>query len=88
MKPAEVIKLGNTAPISVTKTDKAEDPKIIKMAKIAIILADKEVDDMTKYLCVKAGLRMGYYTEEEAAQLYAFRDELIDYAESTDSNEQ
>ena len=52
-----------------------EDPKIIKIAKLVLILADKDTDISEKLLCVRAAERFGYITEE-AAQLLLYRTEL------------
>lgn len=53
-----------------------EDPVIVKVAKLALILADKNTDDETKRLCVKAVERFEYISKEEAAQLLFYRTEL------------
>jgi hypothetical protein len=52
------------------------DPKIVKIAKLALILADKETDPETKRLCVAAAMRMEYITEEEGRQLIMYRTKL------------
>ena len=53
-----------------------EDPAIVKVAKLALILADKDTDVETKRLCVKALERFEYITSEEATQLLFYRTEL------------
>jgi len=53
-----------------------EDPAIVKVAKLALILADKDTDIETKRLCVKALERFEYITPEEATQLLFYRSEL------------
>ena len=53
-----------------------EDPQIVKVAKLALILADKDTDIDEKLLCVKAAERYGYITSEEATQLLLYRAEL------------
>ena len=53
-----------------------EDPVIVKVAKLALILADKDIEDETKRLCVKAAERFEYINKEEAAQLIFYRSEL------------
>ena len=58
-----------------------KDPKIIKIAKLAIIISDKDTDIDTKVGCIKAALRMGYITEEEATQLMMYRTTLENYFE-------
>ena len=56
-----------------------KDPAIVKVAKLALILADKETDVETKRLCVMAAMRMEYITEEEARQLLLYRKMLEDF---------
>ena len=56
--------------------DYIEDPVIVKVAKLALIPTDRDTDNETKLLCVKAAERMGYITGEEAAQLLLYRTEL------------
>ena len=58
-----------------------EDPKIVKVAKLALILADKDTDIETKRLCVMAAARMEYITKEEATQLLLYRVELERFGE-------
>ena len=53
-----------------------EDPVVIKIARLALILADKDSDVQTKQLCIKAAERMGYITAEEAALFNLLRMEL------------
>ena len=53
-----------------------EDPVIVKVAKLALILADKDTDEETKRLCIKAAERFEYITKEEATQLLLYRTEL------------
>ena len=53
-----------------------DDPVIVKVAKLALILADKDIDDETKRLCLKAAERFEYITKEEATQLLFYRTEL------------
>lgn len=53
-----------------------EDPIIVKVAKLALILADKNIAIDERMLCVKAAERFCYITEEEAKQLLLYRKEL------------
>lgn len=72
-------------PIAKAPTDTSvNEPKIVKIAKLAIILSDKDTDMDTKIGCTKAALRMGYITEEEARQLLMFRSTLENYFEVDD----
>ncbi|MBR5678830.1 MAG: hypothetical protein IKX20_11995 [Paludibacteraceae bacterium] len=63
-----------------------EDPVIVKIAKLALILADKDTDLETKRLCVMAALRMEYITKEEANQLLLYRAELEKFGDSEDED--
>ncbi len=63
-----------------------EDPKIVKIAMLSLILTDKNTDLETKRLCVMAALRMKYITEEEANQLLLYRVELEEYRKHEDED--
>ena len=53
-----------------------DDPKVVKIAKLALILTDNNVDEDEKRLCVKAAERFGFITEEEGRQLLFYRGRL------------
>lgn len=55
------------------------DPTIVKVAKLILILTDKDTDPETKQLCAAAAMRMNYLSEEEARQLLLYRTALEDY---------
>lgn len=59
---------------TANKPDKnyIEDPNIVKVAKLALILAYKDTNISEKLLCVKAAERFGIITEEEATQLLLY----------------
>lgn len=63
------------------------DPKIVKIAKLALILADKDTDIETKYLCVKALERFEYITKEEATQLLLYRTDLERFFDDDDEDD-
>ena len=63
-----------------------EDPVIVKIAKLALILADKDTDLETKRLCVMAAMRMNYITREEADQLLVYRTQLEVYRKNEDED--
>ena len=63
-----------------------DDPKIVKIAMLSLILTDKNTDFEIKRLSVMAALRMNYITEEEANQLLLYRVELEDYRKHEDEN--
>ena len=62
----------------------ANEPKIVKIAMLSLILTDKNTDYEIKRLSVYAALRMGYITEEEANQLLLYRVELEEYRKNED----
>ena len=64
-----------------------EDPAIVKIAKLALILADKDTDIETKCLCVKALERFEYITKKEATQLLMYRTELERFFDDKDDSE-
>jgi len=75
----------NKMPVTKTPVNGGvKEPKIVKIAKLAIILSDRGTDIDTKVGCIKAALRMGYITEEEATQLTMFRTTLENYFEVDD----
>ena len=78
MENAEVTRISATK-----KPDEnyVKDPTIVKVAKLALFLADKETDVETKRLCVMAAMRMKYITEEEARQLLLYRKMLEDFGD-------
>ena len=61
-----------------------DDPKIVKIAMLSLILTDKNTDYEIKRLSVMAALRMKYITEEEANQLLLYRTQLEDYRKNED----
>ena len=60
------------------------EPKIVKIAILSLILTDKNTDFEIKRLSVMAALRMNYITEEEANQLLLYRVELEEYRKQED----
>ena len=65
--------------VKITHTanpDAVEDPKIIKVAKLALIFADTSIDADTRLCCVRLAIRNGYITEEEGKQFLLYRAEL------------
>ena len=63
-----------------------DDPKIVKIAMLSLILTDKNTDYEIKRLSVMAALRMGYITAEEANQLLLYRAELEEYRKNEDED--
>ena len=60
------------------------EPKIVKIAMLSLILTDKNTDFEIKRLSVMAALRMNYISEEEANQLLLYRVELEEYRKNED----
>lgn len=61
-----------------------DDPKIVKIAMLSLILTDKNTDYEIKRHSVMAALRMKYITEEEANQLLLYRTQLEEYRKNED----
>ena len=74
MEPAKITLMHHTA----NKPDGSyiEDPRIVKVAKLVMILASDNVDIEEKRLCLKAAERFNIVTEEEARQLMLYRTAL------------
>ena len=53
-----------------------DEPRIVKVAMLALILTDDNVDEEEKQLCVMAARRLGFITEEEGRQLLFYRGKL------------
>ena len=62
--------------VSIRTQPKLDEPKVIKVAKLALILADSDIELKDKLCSVQVAIRMGYITKAEGAQLLAYRPEL------------
>ena len=64
-----------------SNSDKAtnEDPQIIKLAKLILILADKETPVEDKFGCLRLALLHETVTQEDAVYLWANLSELMDF---------
>jgi len=78
---ADVTRL--TANNSVT-TPKGEDPKIIRVAKLALMVSSKDLTADDKLCCIQAGIRAGIITKEEAAQFRLYMSELENFLDGED----
>ena len=56
--------------------DAIEDPKIVKVAKLALILADTSIEPGVKNACLRLAVKQGFITEAESKQLALYRSEL------------
>lgn len=57
----------------------SEDPQIIKLAKLVLILADTETPLEDKFGCLKLALIQETITQEDAVYLWANLKELEDF---------
>ena len=62
--------------VSIRTQPEFDEPKIIKVAKLALILADNDIDLKDKLCSIQVAIRMDFITKEEGAQLLAYRPEL------------
>ncbi|MBO4541578.1 MAG: hypothetical protein J5725_00200 [Bacteroidales bacterium] len=62
--------------IHTANPDSVEDPKIIKIARLSVILADKSMDQVTKSSCLRLAVKTGIITKEEADQLALYQADL------------
>lgn len=62
--------------VSIRTQPEFDEPKIVKVAKLALILADNNIEPKDKLCSIQVAIRMGYITKEEGAQLLAYRSEL------------
>jgi len=56
-----------------------DDPKIVKIAKLVLLLTDKNTDNDTKIGCIKLDIKNGIITNEEAIQLLTWLPDLQDF---------
>ena len=82
MEPAKITPMHH----SVTKPDGSyvDEPKVVKIAMLGLILTDDTVDEDEKQLCAMAAQRLGFITEEERIQLLLFRDRLNEIRSHSD----
>lgn len=70
----------NVTPISgITGNDTPEDPKVIKLAKLILILADKETPIEDKFGCLRLAILHETVSQEDAVYLWANLAELEDF---------
>lgn len=72
---ADVIKL-SSAKVPTHHESEVVDPAIVRIAKLALILADKNIEPVDKLGCIQVGIRMGFLTKEEAMYLQMYTPEL------------
>ena len=53
-----------------------DEPKVVKIAMLGLILTDENVDEREKLACVRIAERLGFITEEEGRQLLFYRGRL------------
>lgn len=59
--------------------DETADPKIVKLARLILILMDKNVDKATKVGCTKLAILNKTITQNEAVDLLMYMPELRDF---------
>jgi len=74
MEPAKITPMYHT--VKEPNGSYVDEPKIVKVAMLALILTDDNVDEDEKQLCVMAARRRGFITEEESRQLLFYRGRL------------
>lgn len=72
---ADIIKLSPSA-IPTGHSCEVVEPKIVRVAKLALILADSNTEPADKLACIQVGIRMGFLTKEEAVYLQMYTPEL------------
>ncbi len=74
MESAKITLMPHTA--KVPDGSYVDEPKVVKIAMLGLILTDDNVDEYEKQLCVKAAERLCFITEEEGRQLLFYRGRL------------
>ena len=74
MEPAKITPMYHTA--KEPDGSYVDEPRIVKVAMLALILTDDNIDEEEKQLCVMAARRLGFITEEEGRQLLFYRGKL------------
>lgn len=84
MEPAKITPMYHTA--KEPDGSYIDEPRIVKVAMLALILTDDNVDEYEKQLCVKAAERRGFITEDEGKQLLFYRGRLNEIRTRGDEN--
>lgn len=84
MESAKITLMHHTA--KVPDGSYVDEPKVVKIAMLALYLTDDTVDEDEKQLCVKAAERRGFITEEEGRQLLFYRGRLNEIRARGDEN--
>ena len=82
MESAKITLMHHTA--KVPDGSYIDEPKVVKIAMLALYLTDDTVDEDEKQLCAMACQRLGFITEEERIQLLLFRDRLNEIRSQSD----
>lgn len=59
--------------------DDADEPKIVKIAKLVLLLTDNSVEYDTKVGCILIDIQNGLITQKEAMELVIYLPELQDF---------
>jgi hypothetical protein len=65
-----------------------DDPKVVKIAKLGIILGDKNTDPEIRRLCVYALRRIECINDEELSQLLFYMTELEKFKEEMEEDDE
>ena len=63
-----------------------DEPRIVKVAMLGLILTDENVDEREKLACVRIAERLGFITGEEGRQLLFYRGRLNEMRDRGDEN--
>ena len=85
MEPAKITPMYHTA--KEPDGSYVDEPRIVKVAMLALILTDDNVDEEEKQLCVMAARRLGFITEDESRQLLFYRGKLKEMRARGDEDE-
>lgn len=75
---ADIINLQATVRPVIQKNPE-EESKAMRIAKLALILADKDTPLDEKHICIKIGVHQGFITKEEAEEFKASITELTHF---------
>ena len=74
MESAKITLMHHTA--KVPDGSYVDEPKVVKIAMLGLILTDENVDEREKLACVRIAERLGFITGEEGRQLLFYRGRL------------
>ncbi len=84
MESAKITIMHHTA--KVPDGSYIDEPRIVKVAMLGLILTDENVDEREKLACVRIAERLGFITGEEGRQLLFYRGRLNEIRTRGDEN--